>query len=142
MKKRTGSSIDDETIALTCVHRTSPRGPSAACMFHSLIADVGLPVLCIQCLWVRGAGGWALEFTAFFLGRGYCSAVLLGGLLGDGERRVLHGGLPGFLEIPLGRAVGGEIARNSGAEFYFPGEDGPDDQWCSWLDVSRFSPPL
>ena len=96
MKKRTGSSIDDETIALTCVHRTSPRGPSAACMFHSLIADVGLPVLCIQCLWVRGAGGWALEFTAFFQGRGYCSAVLLGGLLGDGERRVLHGGAAWF----------------------------------------------
>ena len=69
----------------------------------------------------RGACGWGLEFTAFFQGRGYCSAVLLGGLLGDGERRVLHGGLPGFLEIPVARAVGVELARKSGAEFYFPG---------------------
>ena len=68
MKKSTGSSINDQSIALTCVHRTTPRGPSAADMFHSLIADVRLPVLCIQCLWVRGAGGWGLEFTAFFKG--------------------------------------------------------------------------
>ena len=142
MKKSTGSSINDQSIALTCVHRTTPRGPSAADMFHSLIADVGLPVLCIQCLWVRGAGGWGLEFTAFFQGRGYCSAVLLGGLLGDGERRVLHGGLPGFLEISVARAVGVKIARKSGAEFYFPGEDTPNDQWCSWLDTSCLSPSL
>ena len=124
-----------QPIALACVWRATPRGPSAVDMFHALIADAGRPLLCIQCLWVRGSSGWGLEFTAFFQGNGRFSAVLLGGVLGDGERRVLHGGLPDFLEIPAARAIGEEIARQWGAEFYFPGDGMPDDRWGSWLDV-------
>lgn len=71
-----------------------------------------------------------------FQGRGYCSAVLLGGLWGDGERGVLYGGLPRFLEVALARVVGDEIARKSGAEFYFPGEDAPMTNGArGWISV-------
>lgn len=104
-------------------------------MFRALIADVGRPLLCIQCLWIRGADGVGLEFTAFFQGHGRYSVVLLGGVLGDGERRVLCGSLPEFLEAPVARAIGDEIARQWGAEFHFPGDGGPDDRWGSWLDA-------
>ena len=83
-----------------------------------------------------------MEFTAFFKGVAIALPCCLAAFLVMVSAECCMGGLPGFLEIPVARAVGVEIARKSGAEFYFRGEDTPDDQWCSWLDTSCLSPSL
>lgn len=121
--------------ALRCVWRKTPRGPSSSTMFHALIAEVDMPLVCIQCLWILEAEGVGIELTAFFKGRGRYSAILLGGIHGDGERRVLGGSCPPFLEVAIAKAIGEEVARCHTAELYFPGCEYPNDRFYSWLEL-------
>lgn len=104
-------------------------------MFQALIAEVERPLQCIQCLWVKEPLGYGIEVTAFFDGEGRYSAVLLGGVHGDGERRVLGGCCPPFLLVSAAETIGEEIALRFSAEFYFPWRGQPNDQFPSWLDV-------
>lgn len=125
-----------KNLAPRCEGRATARGPSASEMIHALIAQVDSPLVCIQCLWVREPAGYGVELTAFFGGPGCYSVVLLGGIHGDGERRVLGGSLPPFLEVAAVNAIGEEFAHH-GIEFYFPGGGHPNDGFESWLDLLK-----
>ncbi len=116
------------------VWRTTPRGPTALDIFHALIRAVDRPLCCIQCLWVKEPAGYGLEFTAFFEGNGCYSAVLLGGIHGDVERRVLGGSCPPFLELSFAKSIGAELASHYGVEFYGPCSEQPNDHFPSWLE--------
>ncbi len=120
-----------------CEGRATPRGPSASEMLRILIAVVDSPLVCIQCLWIREPEGYGIELTAFFEGQRCYSVVLFGGIHGNGERRVLGGSLPPFLEIAEAMAIGDEFSRCFSAEFYFPGRGYPNDGWESWLDLPK-----
>ena len=117
------------------VWRTTPRGPTALDIFHALIREVDRPLRCIQCLWVKEPAGYGLEFTAFFEGAGFYSALLLGGIHGDAQRRVLGGSCPPFLELSFAQSIGAELANHYGVEFYDPCLESPPDSAPSWLDV-------
>lgn len=117
------------------VWRTTPRGPSTLDVFHALICAVDRPLRCIQCLWLKEPAGYGLEFTAFFEGAGSYSVLLLGGIHGDAERRVLGGSCPPFLELSFAKSIGAELANLCGAEFYFPCSEHPNDRLPSWLEV-------
>lgn len=124
-------------LAPRCEGRATPRGPSASEMLHTLIAQVESPLACIQCQWIREPTGYGIELTAFFDGPGCYSVVLLGGVHGDGERRVLGGSLPPFLEVAAAQAIGDEFSRHYAIEFYFPGGGHPSDGFESWLDLPK-----
>lgn len=120
-----------------CVWRSTPRGPSTSEIFLQLIAEIQQPLRCIQGLWRREPDGWGIELTAFFQGFGYDSAVLLGGIHGNGERRVLGGSCPPFLEVAVAKAIGEALAHHFSAALYFPLNEHPDDRSESWLDCPR-----
>ena len=117
------------------VWRATSRGPSTVDTFHSLIAEVDRPLRCIQSLWVEEPAGYGIEFTAFFEGEGRYLALLLGGIHGDQERRVLGGRCPPFLEVSFAKSIGADLASHYGAEFYFPWTGRPNDRFPCWLDL-------
>jgi hypothetical protein len=129
--------INTTQLSPGCVGRITPRGPSASEMIHALIVQVDSPLVCIQCLWVHEPAGYGIELTAFFGGPECYSVVLLGGVHGDGERRVLGGSLPPFLEVAAAQAIGDEFSRHYAIEFYFPAGGYPSDGFESWLDLPK-----
>lgn len=126
---------DAQPSSLPSVWRTKPRGPTTLDTFHALIRAVDRPLRCIQCLWIMGPVGYGLEFTALFEGKGRHSALLLGGIHDDVERRVLGGTCPPFLEVAFAKSIGDELASHYGVEFYFPWRGRPNDRFPSWLDL-------
>lgn len=88
------------------------------------------PPLAIQALWDGDSEGWHIWFSAI----AYDGQVYYLGILSDSDIRLSNGQAPLWPEAMAAQQLGGELAKQHGAEFYFPSPNHPEDDCPQWSE--------
>ena len=91
-------------------------------------------LVCVEALWGADTSGWFLVLSAVLESSQEYETMDITVISEGGDIRRFNALAPPWPEAVLAQEIGGNLAREYGAEFFFPAPVEPDDDCPGWLE--------